>query len=356
MAAQKPKAPADKSARNARSITIGKTEVGPGQRMSISLPVTDLYTHTEMTMPVEVVNGKYAGPTMFVCAAIHGDEINGVEIVRRLLSSKSLQRLRGTLIAIPIVNVLGFLNLSRYLPDRRDLNRAFPGSMRGSSASRLAKIFCDQIVDQSDYGIDLHTAAVHRSNLPQIRAHLADSRTRELASIFAAPVVVDAANREGSLRSYAVEREIPLLVYEAGEALRFDQPAIRTGVRGIQRVMRKIGMLPGKPPAGFGEPVIAHDSAWVRASNSGIVVHRVELGTRVRKGDVVARISDPFGNEVIDVTSPHHGIVIGLAELPLTHEGDALCHIAEFETMRDAERTMAAFHEHVQQRDEFGQS
>ena len=356
MAAQKPRAPADKPARNTRSITIGSTEVGPAQRAAISLPVTDLYTHTEMTMPIEVVNGKYAGPTMFVCAAIHGDEINGVEIVRRLLASRSLNRLRGTLIAIPIVNVLGFLNLSRYLPDRRDLNRAFPGSMRGSSAARLARIFCEQIVEQSDYGIDLHTAAVHRNNLPQIRAHLADPRTRELASVFAAPVIIDAANREGSLRSFAVEREIPLLVYEAGEALRFDRSAIRTGVRGIQRVMRKLGMLPGKSPAGFGEPVIAHDSAWVRASHSGIVVDRVELGTRVRRGDVVARISDPFGKEVIEVGSPHHGFVIGLAELPLTHEGDALCHIAEFELPGDAERTVAAFNEHILQRDEFSQS
>ncbi len=356
MAEPKPKVLANKPARNTRTITIGKTDVAPGRRVSISLPITDLYTHTEMSMPVEVVNGRYAGPTLFVCAAIHGDEINGVEIVRRLLTQKSLGRLRGTLIAIPIVNVLGFLNLSRYLPDRRDLNRSFPGSQKGSAASRLARIFCEQIVDQSDYGIDLHTAAVHRSNLPQIRAGLADERTRALAAVFAAPVIVDAANREGSLRSHAVDRGIPLLVYEAGEALRFDEACIRTGVRGVQRVMRSLGMLPGKPPAGFGEPVIAHDSAWVRASHSGIVVSRAALGTRVRKGECVARISDPFGNSVVEVPSPHNGIVIGSAELPLIHEGDALCHIAGFDTPGHAERTVAAFQEHVQQQDEVSQT
>ncbi|MEO0575753.1 MAG: succinylglutamate desuccinylase/aspartoacylase family protein [Pseudomonadota bacterium] len=319
-----------------------------GERASIALPVTDLYTHTEMTMPVEVINGKKPGPTLFVCAAIHGDEINGVEIVRRLLRSKSMSRLRGALIAIPIVNVLGFLNLSRYLPDRRDLNRSFPGSERGSAASRLANIFCETIVNQSDCGLDLHTAAQHRSNLPQIRADLGDPRLESLAQAFGAPVIVNAENREGSLRNYAGQRRIPLLVYEAGEALRFDEACIRTGVRGVQRVMRHLGMLPGKTPAKFGESVITHDSAWVRASQSGIIVTRAALGSRVRRGEVVAVISDPFGVSQHEVCSPHNGIVIGNAQLPLVHEGDAICHIAEFDKPLTAERTVAAFQEHLQ--------
>ncbi|MEM7611134.1 MAG: succinylglutamate desuccinylase/aspartoacylase family protein [Pseudomonadota bacterium] len=337
---------ADKRKRNTRVVTLGDAEIQPGQRRSVELPVTDLYTHTGMSMPVEVINGRLDGPTLFVCAAIHGDEINGVEIVRRLLASKSLSRLRGTLIAIPIVNVLGFLNLSRYLPDRRDLNRSFPGSQRGSAASRLAYIFCEQIVRQADFGIDLHTAAVHRANLPQIRAQLNNPVTRELADAFAAPVIVDASQREGSLRSFAISRDMPLLVYEAGEALRFDEMSIRAGVRGVLRVMRKIGMLPGKPPAPFGDPVIARDSAWVRAPQSGIVVYRAKLGARVKKDEVVATLSDPFGNNLYDVSSPHHGIVIGSAQLPLAHEGDALCHIAEFEAPVAAERTVAAFQAH----------
>ncbi|MEL6869914.1 MAG: succinylglutamate desuccinylase/aspartoacylase family protein [Pseudomonadota bacterium] len=332
-----------------RIVRIGETEIHPGERRSIDLPVADLYTHTEMHMPVEVINGKQPGPTLFVCAAIHGDEINGVEIVRRLLLSSSMKRLRGALIAIPIVNVLGFLNLSRYLPDRRDLNRSFPGSERGSAASRLARIFSDQILNQSDCGIDLHTAAQHRSNLPQIRADLSDPRLEPLAQAFGAPVIINAENRDGSLRNLAGERDKPLLVYEAGEALRFDETCIRTGVRGIQRVMRVLGMLPGKTPTKFGDPVIAHDSAWVRATQSGIIVTRAALGSRVRRGDVVAKISDPFGTSNYDVTSPHNGIVIGNTQLPLVHEGDALCHIADFDKPLAAERTVAAFHEHLQQ-------
>lgn len=350
MAEREPRAPrAERPRRNARTVTVGGHDVAPGQRVSIDLPVTDLYTHTEMTMPVEVVNGRYEGPSLFICAAIHGDEINGTEIVRRLLASNRLGKLRGTLFAIPIVNVLGFLNLSRYLPDRRDLNRCFPGTERGSTASRLARMFCDEIVSQADYGIDLHTAAVHRANLPQVRADLSDPRNRDLAVAFGAPVIIDASNREGSLRSHAGKRGIPLLVYEAGEALRFDEVAIRTGFRGVLRVMRELGMLPGKPPKPFGDPVIAHDSAWVRASQSGIVVDRPKLGAWVGEGDVVARISDPFGNNEHAVRSPHAGVVIGSTQLPLTYEGDALCHIAEFEKPKHAERTVAAFHEHQRQ-------
>ncbi|MEL7311720.1 MAG: succinylglutamate desuccinylase/aspartoacylase family protein [Pseudomonadota bacterium] len=347
MAEQKPKAQAKaKAERNQRVIEVGDAVIAPGNRGSVELPITDLYTHTQMSMPVEVVNGKRAGPVLVVCAAIHGDEINGVEIVRRLLTSPSLNRLRGSLIAVPIVNVLGFLNLSRYLPDRRDLNRCFPGSATGSSASRLANRFCREILRQADVAIDLHTAAVHRTNLPQIRVTQGDRKALELAEVFAAPVVVASEVREGSLREVALKQEVPIIVYEAGEALRFDEPAIRAGVRGVQRVMRKLGMLPGRPPKSFGSPVHANDSAWVRAPRSGILARTAPLGARVKRGDLVATISDPVGAEQTDVVSPHNGIIIGRVQLPLVHAGDALCHIAEFEHPRVAERTVAAFVEH----------
>ncbi|MEL7024392.1 MAG: succinylglutamate desuccinylase/aspartoacylase family protein [Pseudomonadota bacterium] len=347
MAAPKPKAPGKtKVARNKRITEVGDIAVAPGERGSVDLPITDLYTHTQMSMPVEVVNGKHAGPVLVVCAAIHGDEINGVEIVRRLLAAPSLKRLRGTLIAVPIVNVLGFLNLSRYLPDRRDLNRCFPGSATGSSASRLANRFCREILRQADVAIDLHTAAVHRSNLPQIRVTQDDHAALELAEVFAAPVIVSSEIREGSLREVAQKQGVPIIVYEAGEALRFDEPSIRAGVRGVQRVMRKLGMLPGRSPKSFGAPVHANDSAWARAPRSGILVHAPRLGARVKQGDLVATISDPVGAEQTNVLSPHDGIVIGRVELPLVHAGDALCHIAEFEHPIVAERTVAAFVEH----------
>lgn len=296
-------------------------------------------------MPVQVINGRSAGPTLFVSAALHGDEINGVEIIRRLLRLKAMRSLRGTLLAVPVVNVLGFLNMSRYLPDRRDLNRSFPGSETGSAAARLAHLFVTEIVEKADYGIDLHTGAVHRGNLPQIRAQLDDPETRELASAFGVPVMLNASLREGSLRELAATRGVPLLLYEAGEALRFDEVAIRAGVRGIQRVMRRLGMLParksGRPEA---EPVIALESGWIRSPQSGIVHATVRLGDYVKSEQVIATVRDPLGSSDTVIRARDDGIVIGLSRLPLAHEGDAIAHIAAFERPGHVARSVEAFH------------
>ena len=222
-----------------QALTIGGVTVQPGERKVIDLPVAKLYTHIEAAIPLQVVCGKLPGPRLFVSAAIHGDELNGVEIARRLLKSGALKRLRGTLIVAPIVNVFGLIQHSRYLPDRRDLNRSFPGSQGGSLAARLAHIFLDEVVKGCDYGIDLHTGAIHRSNLPQIRANLDDPETRQLAEAFSVPVLLNANLRDGSLRQAAAEHGVKILLYEAGEALRFDELSIRGGVRGILSVMRR---------------------------------------------------------------------------------------------------------------------
>ena len=200
-----------------RIVTVGGETVQPGTRRIVDLPVADLYTHTSLKMPVQIINGRRAGPTLFVTAAIHGDEINGVEIIRRLLRLKTLASIRGTLLAVPIVNVHGFLDQSRYLPDRRDLNRSFPGSEKGSVAARLAHMLVTEVINQSDCGIDLHTGSLHRSNLPQIRANLGDPRTRELAQLFGVPVLLNSGMRDGSLRQYAAEKGVPMLLYEAGK-------------------------------------------------------------------------------------------------------------------------------------------
>lgn len=321
--------PADEPPAANHVIEIGGQTIRPGTRTTIDVPVADLYTHAKLTMPVNVIRGKAAGPTLFVSAAVHGDELNGVEIIRRLLKLRGLKRLRGTLIAVPIVNVHGFLRHSRYLPDRRDLNRSFPGSAKGSVASRLAKVFIDEIVMKSDYGIDLHTGAIHRSNLPQIRADLSQETVRRLADAFGCPLLIDAGLREGSLREYADRKGVPLLLYEAGEALRFDEFSIRAGVRGVSNVMRELGMLPKRkrskePP----KPVVALDSNWERAPESGILRSLVELGEYVSKDQVLAYIADPFGETEVEVKSEHAGIVIGRSYLPLAHAGDALYHVA----------------------------
>ena len=251
------------------------------------------------------------GPRLFLCAAIHGDEINGVEIIRRVLAMRGLRRLRGTLLAVPVVNVYGFAAQSRYLPDRRDLNRAFPGLQQGSLASRLAHIFMKEIVEQCDLGIDLHTGALHRSNLPQLRACLDRDRTAELADVFGVPVVLHANVRDGSLRQAVVERGMPMLLYEAGEALRFDEVCIRAGVRGIINVMRAIGMLAGGKPRDADKPMTCTKTKWERAPGGGILRPQVALGQRVSVGQALAKLSDPVGENEREVLSSVEGIVIG---------------------------------------------
>jgi len=328
-------------------LTINSTKFMPGTRTTIELPVGRLYTHTPMTIPVHVVKGKKTGPRLFISAAIHGDEINGVEIIRRLLNLPVLKRLTGTIIAVPIVNVHGLINQSRYLPDRRDLNRSFPGTEKGSLAARLANLFMQEIVSQSTHGIDIHTGAIHRDNLPQVRANLDDEQTEKLARAFDVPVIISSNLRDGSLRESAAEYGIPMLLYEAGEALRFDEVSIRAGVKGIINVMRTLEMLPPtrRKSKKHIEPVVARSSSWVRAPDSGILRTMVPLGCRVKKDTLLGIVSDPFGEKETNITSSYSGIVIGRTNLPLVNEGDALFNIARFEDVLDAANKVDEFHE-----------
>ncbi|NPE31522.1 succinylglutamate desuccinylase/aspartoacylase family protein [Methanococcoides sp. SA1] len=301
----------------------------------MDLPVAKLYTHTEMNMPVHVVHGKKDGPVLFVSAAIHGDEINGVEIVRRLLKIKLLKNLKGTLIAIPIVNVFGFINQTRYLPDRRDLNRSFPGSHSGSLAAHLARLFMDEIVGKCTHGIDLHSGSNHRVNLPQIRATLDNPEVERLANAFGAPVIVNARLRDSSLREAVIDMGIPMLLYEGGESLRFNEHPIALGLKGIVSVMREIGMLPKKVRKKNLQPVVVTATSWVRANKSGIVHSAIPLGTVVKKNQVMACIVDPIGDKEDTLLAPFEGIVIGSLNLPLVHKGDAVFHLASAESRED---------------------
>jgi predicted deacylase len=297
-------------------------------------------------MPVHVVNGRHSGPTFFITSALHGDELNGVEIIKRLLKRVPAKSLHGCLLAIPIVNVFGFLNQSRYLPDRRDLNRSFPGRETGSIAARIANLVATEIVAQSHYGIDLHTGAVNRTNLPQIRANLSDPVVRKMADAFGAPVAIDAAVRDGTLRQYASREGKPTLLYECGEALRFDELSIKAGVRGIVRVLRVLGMLPeAPPPAIVVAPTYANSTTWVRAPISGLITAKCRLGQWVKSGEVLARVNDPFGEVDVDVLASVSGLVIGRSTSPLAHEGDALVHLARFDDTREAKATVDDFYE-----------
>jgi len=328
-------------------LIINDVTIKAGTRTTIDLPAGRLYTHAPVTIPVHVISGKKSGPRLFVSAAIHGDEINGVEIIRRLLKLPALKRLRGTIIAVPIVNVHGLINHSRYLPDRRDLNRSFPGSEKGSLAAILANLFMKEIVEKSTHGIDLHTGAIHRSNLPQIRANLDNDETERLARAFNVPVIISSNLRDGSLRESASEYGIPMLLYEAGEALRFDEVSIRAGVKGIINVMRELDMLPASRSKSrkLIDPVVARSSSWVRAPDSGILRAMVPLGARVKKNTLLGIVADPFGETESQVTTPFSGIVIGRTNLPLVNEGDALYHIARFEDIQDIESKVDDFQE-----------
>lgn len=338
-------------------ITIGGTSVAPGERRGLSLPAGMLHTHVPVEMPVWVINGRRPGPRLFVSAAIHGDELNGIEIIRRI-RSRALAGLRGTLLLVPVVNVFGVLHHSRYLPDRRDLNRSFPGSESGSLAARLAHLFMSEIVDRCTHGIDLHTGAVHRSNLPQIRAQLDDEETRSLALAFGAPVVLDSRMRDGSLREAAAEKGIPTLIYEAGEALRFDEMSIRMGVAGIIEVMHRLDMLRRKSSRRdrAARSVVADGSHWVRAPGGGILRSAIRLGQHVSEGQLLGRVSDPFGTQEAPVNAPHEGIVIGRNSLPLVNEGDALFHVARVARPDEAYAAVAAISQAFSEPPKTGQS
>jgi hypothetical protein len=250
-----------------------------------------------------------------------------MEIIRRVIESIDARRLAGTILAVPVVNVFGFVQGERYLPDRRDLNRCFPGSPQGSLASRLADLFLREVVDQCRYGIDLHTGANHRSNLPQVRAHLANPETRRIAEAFGAPMMYDAPPIGGSLRATARRRGIHLLVFEGGEPLRFDTEVIEMGVHGVLRVLRALEMWDSEPPPP-GEVFEAGRRKWIRASRSGVFYRKAELGTQVRRGEILGHILDLSTGQRTELRSPLDGLIIGFTNKPLTHSGDALVHVA----------------------------
>ncbi|MCP1676852.1 putative deacylase [Natronocella acetinitrilica] len=333
---------------------IAGVRVRPGTRQTLDLPAGHLYTHTPLTIPLQVIHGRRAGPCLVVSAAVHGDEINGVEIIRRLLRHKTLDRLAGTLVAVPIVNVLGFTGRSRYLPDRRDLNRSFPGSEAGSMASRLAHLFRTQVLAHASHVIDLHTAAIHRDNLPQIRADLDHPGDEALARATGLPVLIHSPLIDGSLRRAARELGVPVVTYEAGEALRFDEAAIRAGVRGILRAMRELDMLAA--PRGRRQteptPLVADASLWVRAPQDGILRAAVALGAHVAAGQPMGWVADPFGERETAVESPVAGVVIGRTNLPLVHQGEALFHVARFQRGRRAALQLERFSETLDQIDD----
>ena len=322
-----------------RPFELGTTKLAPGERRTVDLPVSALSNHTPLTLPVHAIHGERAGPVLFLSAVVHGDEILGAEIVRRVIRHRTLNDIAGTLLAVPVVNAFGLISHSRYMPDRRDLNRSFPGSDHGSLASIVADLFMREVVLKSDYGIDLHTAALHRTNLPQIRIAPGEPDLLHMAEAFGPPVILISKLREGTLRQCARDRGVKVLLYEGGEALRFDEIAIRAGVIGILRVMKWLNMIaPANIARSRVPPAISTSSAWLRAPEGGLLRAAPLAGDRVRKGEAIGEISDPFGERAVQVISPEDGIVIGRTNLPIVNRGDALFHIAR---VKDPETSRA---------------
>jgi predicted deacylase len=336
-----------------RKVEFAGTQIQKGTNVTINLELPKLY-HSPMDLPIRVIRGKKDGPIIFISAAIHGDELNGIEIIRRFRKLNILKKLKGTIVLIPIVNIYGVMTLSRYMPDRRDLNRSFPGTNKGSLASRVAKVFFDEIVSKCDLGIDLHTAAIHKSNLPQIRTNIDNEFTYNLAKVFEAPIVLHSELRDGSLRGEAQEKGIPILLYEAGEALRFDETSIRIGVNGIVNVLRELNMLPAiKKKRKFRNPIIARTSQWIRSTESGIIRTIKALGDTVEENEIIAYVDEPLGDDSFEIIATFGGVIIGKSELPLIQEGDAVFHIAKLKDLEIAEDKIEYFNEDVIEESEF---
>ena len=319
-------------------LTISGIKISARKHYLINLPLPPLYTDTPLTMPVHVFSGASDGPVIFISAALHGDELNGIEIVRRLIKRLSVKNLTGTVIAVPAVNIYGMIQRSRYMPDRRDLNRCFPGSSSGSLSGRFANLFMEEIVSKCSYGIDLHTGANSRDNVPQIRANIEDSQVAALAQAFSVPVIINSKMPVGSLRSAAKEKGVRIIVYEAGEAMRYNEVCIRVGLIGILNTLKYMKMIPQstKVKGKKYEPAIAKSSSWTRATMSGIFRSKKTLGNHVTAGETLGVIEDVGGiNKPEYIKVKNNGIVIGKSHTPLVYEGDPLYHIAYFENVEE---------------------
>lgn len=319
-------------------LSVGGRAIRPGRTEQIFLKVSEHYTATPISVPVTVVRGRRRGPVLFLAAAVHGDELNGVEVVRRIMTTVSPDALRGTLICAPVLNRMGFLAHTRYLPGHQDLNRCFPGHPQGSAASRLAHALFREIVGPSNYGIDLHTASHGRTNLPHVRAEMSNDRVRALARAFGMEIIVDTPGPARTLRAAATRAGVPTLLFEAGETFRFQRAMVGRGVQGVRNVLVALKMIPGqrrKPRF----QVVVKVSEWIRAPRGGIAEVLIRPGEIVYEGDEIASITNPFGREVSSVRSPLTGLILGTTTVPMVNPGDAICHVAKLEkTLPTVER------------------
>lgn len=308
------------------TIVINGKSIDRGEKVLTKLVISKLPSGTVIDIPIYVYRSVHDGPVVLLMAGMHGDEVNGIEIVRRMLTRKMLYPLKGTIIAIPILNIYGFLNFSREVPDGKDVNRSFPGNRDGSLASRVAHRFMKEVMPYVDYGIDFHTGGSSRTNYPQIRCVMSDPRNQELAAAFAPPFIINSNLRQGSLRKEAARLGKHILVYETGESLRFDDLGVSTGIEGACRFLKHLGMME-TAPAPKEEPITFLRDTWLRAKNAGLFRSNVQRGEYVKKNQLIGTITDPYGEMEVRITSPSPGYIVGINNMPVVNQGDALVHI-----------------------------
>lgn len=307
-------------------MILNGIEIEAGEEKVVDVNIARLPSHTTIDVSITVARATEPGPVLLLMGGLHGDEINGSEIVRRMIEKNDHIPKIGTVICIPIINVYGFIYFSRYVPDGKDVNRSFPGNKNGSLASRMAYFLTNEIIPLIDYGIDFHTGGADRTNYPQIRCMMKDDKNVELAEAFHAPFTLDSKFRPNSLRQTANKSGKNILVYEGGESSRFDEFAIQEGIKGTRRLMQHLGMRDAAEKATY-ENLIIKNSSWVRAKKSGVFLSAVKSGDIIKKNQLLGHVNDPFGGFKSKITSSVNGYVIGLNHNPIVHQGDAIMHL-----------------------------
>ena len=318
----------------AKNIVIDGTKIGKGEEVQVNLNIARLPSRTVIDIPVYIHRSNEDGPTVLLLAGLHGDEINSMEILRKMLKNGYTKPTRGSIITIPIFNIYGFLNFSRELPDGKDINRSFPGSQNGSLASRMAHIFVKEILPQIDYGIDYHTGGASRYNYPQIRCNFKDPKSVELGMAFQPPFLLNSPYRPNSLRKEASSKGKHILVYEGGESLRFDEPTAQKGINGTLRFLNALGMT-DKNPKPSHKTIVCNRTSWIRAKASGLFHATVESGTAIKKNQIIGHITDPFGDFDVKIKATFNGYIIGVNNKPVINQGDALFHIGAAEAAEE---------------------
>ena len=310
-----------------KPIEINEVKIYPGEDRHVHIGIARLPTYTSIDLPVRVIRAEKEGPVVLLSGGLHGDEINGIEIVRRLISNNQLNLISVTIIAIQLVNVYGFIQNVRGVPDGKDINRSFPGTKNGSLAKLVAYTLVKEIIPKIDFGIDFHTGGASRANFPQIRCVFDNSKNLELANAFKPPVILHSGLIDKSFRKAAHRKGKPIIVYETGESMRFDEAGIQTAIEGTYRLLNHYDMREGSPAVNY-TPELYKKSSWIRSKVAGIFNPKVKLGDIVKARQVVGKITDPYGNESFRVINRNEGRVIGLNNSPVVHKGDAILHVA----------------------------